>query len=42
MGKMINNLDISKATQEGDIPTKVVKDNKYFFYILLLQALTML
>ena len=25
--KTINNLDTSKATQQGDIPTKIIKDN---------------
>ena len=29
--KIINNLDSSKATQQGDIPAKVIKDNKEFF-----------
>ena len=38
----INNLDTSKATQQGDIPTKIIKDNKDLFHILFLQALTML
>ena len=42
ISKIINNLDSSKATQEGDIPTKVIKDNKDIFHILFLQALTML
>ena len=27
----INNLDTSKATQQGDIPTKIIKDNKDLF-----------
>ena len=40
--KIINNLDSSKATQQGDIPTKVIKYNKDIFHILFLQALTML
>ena len=40
--KIINNLDSSKATQQGDIPAKVIKDNKDIFHILFLQALTML
>ena len=31
IGKIINNLDISKATQQGDIPTKIIKDNKDIF-----------
>ena len=31
MSKMINNLDTSKATQQGDIPTKIIKDNKDLF-----------
>ena len=42
ISKIINNLDSSKATQQGDIPTKVIKDNKDIFHILFLQALTML
>ena len=36
ISKIINNLDTSKATQQGDIPTKT------FFHILFLQALIML
>ena len=39
MSKIINNLDTSKATQQGDIPTKIIKDNKDLFHILFLQAL---
>ena len=31
MSKIINNLDTSKATQQGDIPTKITKDNKDLF-----------
>ena len=31
ISKIINNLDTSKATQKGDIPTKIIKDNKDFF-----------
>ena len=42
ISKIINNLDSSKAAQQGDIPTKVIKDNKDLFHILFLQALTML
>ena len=42
ISKIINNLDSSKATQQGDIPTKVIKDNKDILHILFLQALTML
>ena len=43
ISKIINNLDTSKATQQGDIPTKIIQDNKdIFFHILFLQALTML
>ena len=42
ISKIINNLDTSKATQQGDIPTKIIKDNKGIFHILFLQALTML
>ena len=42
ISKIINNLDSSKATQQGDIPTKDNKDNKDIFHILFLQALTML
>ena len=29
--KIINNLDTSKATQQGDIPTKIIKHNKDLF-----------
>ena len=29
--KIINNLDTSKATQQGYIPTKIIKDNKNLF-----------
>ena len=28
LSNIINSLDISKATQEGDIPTKIIKDSK--------------
>ena len=42
VSKIINNLDTSKATYQGDIPTKIIKDSKDLFHILLLQALTML
>ena len=31
MSKIINNLGTSKATQQGDIPTKILKDNKDLF-----------
>ena len=31
-----------KATQQGDIPTKIIKDNEDLFHILFLQALIML
>ena len=31
MSKIKNNLDPSKATQQGDISTKIIKDNKYLF-----------
>ena len=31
ISKIINNLDTSKATQQGDIPTKIIKDNKDLF-----------
>ena len=31
ISKIINNLDKSKATQQGDIPTKIIKDNKDLF-----------
>ena len=31
ISKIINNLDTSKATQQGDIPTKIIKDNKDIF-----------
>ena len=31
ISKIINNLDTSKASQQGDIPTKIIKDNKDIF-----------
>ena len=31
VSKIINNLDTSKATQQGYIPTKIIKGNKDFF-----------
>ena len=31
ISKIINNLDTSKTTQQGDSLTKVIKDNKYLF-----------
>ena len=31
ISKIINNLDTSKTTQQGDIPTKIIKDNKEIF-----------
>ena len=31
ISKIINNLDTSKATQQGNIPTKSIKDNKDLF-----------
>ena len=31
MSKIKTNLDPSKATQQGDISTKIIKDNKYLF-----------
>ena len=31
VSKIINNLDTSKAAQQGDIPTKIIKDNKDLF-----------
>ena len=31
ISKIINNLDTSKATQQGDIPAKIIKDNKDLF-----------
>ena len=31
ISKIINNLDSSKATQQGDIPTKIIKDNEDLF-----------
>ena len=34
ISKIINNLNTSKTTQQGDIPTKIVKDNKDLFHIL--------
>ena len=30
ISKIINNLDTSKATQQGDIPTNIIKDDKDF------------
>ena len=42
VSKIINNLDTSKATHQGDMPTKIIEIKKTFFHILLLQALTML
>ena len=39
VSKIINNLDTSKATQQGNIPTKIIKDNKDLFHILFLQSL---
>ena len=33
--KIINNLDTSKATHQGHIPTKIIKDNKNLIHILL-------
>ena len=38
INKLINNLDASKVTQPGNIPTKIIKDNKnhfsYFIYVI--------
>ena len=31
ISKIINKLDTSKVTQQGDIPTKIIKDNKDLF-----------
>ena len=31
ISKITNNLATSKATQQGDIPTKIIKDNKELF-----------
>ena len=31
ISKIINNLDTSKVAQQGDIPTKIIKDNKDLF-----------
>ena len=31
VSKIINNLDISKTPQQGDIPTKIIKDSKDIF-----------
>ena len=42
ISKIINNLDTSKATQQGDIPTTIIKDNKDLFHTLFLRALIML
>ena len=42
ISKTINNLDASKVTQQGDIPTKIIKDIKDLFHILFPLALTML
>ena len=33
--KIINNLDTSKATRQGDIPSKIIKDNKDRFSYLI-------
>ena len=33
--KIINNLDTSKATRQGDLPTKIIKDNKDRFSYLI-------
>ena len=38
ISKTISNFDTSKATQQGDILTKFIKDNKDLFFIFL-QAL---
>ena len=44
ISKIINNLDTSKDTQQGDISAKIikVKVNRDLFHILFLQALKML
>ena len=42
ISKILNNLDASKATQEGDIPTKIIKNNKDFFSYFIPQASTVL
>ena len=42
ISKIINNLDTSKAIQQDDIPTKMIKDNKDLFHILFPQALLIL
>ena len=42
ISKIINDLDTSNATQQGDIPTKIIKDNKDLFSFLFLQAVIML
>ena len=34
ISKIIYNLDTSKATQQGDIPTKIIKYNKDLFSCL--------
>ena len=31
ISNIINNLDTSEATQQGDIPTKIIKNNKDLF-----------
>ena len=31
VSKIIKNLDTSKATQQGDIPIKIIEDNKDLF-----------
>ena len=31
ISKIINHLDTSKAAQQSDIPTKIIKDNKDLF-----------
>ena len=33
ISKIINDLDTSKATQQGYIPTKIIKDNEDLFFI---------
>ena len=42
ISKIINNLGASKATQQVDIPAKIIKDNKdpfsYFIYVSFINA----
>ena len=42
ISKIINNLDTSRATQQGNIPAKIIKYIKNVFHILFPQASKML